>query len=241
MKELILQSSELMHRTHRNKPKHTIDDFFELVNGDSLILRSALQSKALFPFQERVDIWNEALNKLRDKSKEGVRSLSTEKSLKPLGYNFHISMCDFKFYIPRSEHNTMVKAIEASIKTFDPLYKQFSQLRKKLDDDVGFEVLPSFGDGTIYTHGTMVVPLVDGYHAFEVETYNCAECDKTHLTMNQVSEYPVFDTQRAINLHTDENVLKTRIIVSGTSSLPVDETVIPILKQKYLDKVAQQR
>ena len=122
-------------------------------------------------------------------------------------------------------------AAKSAVQSYDNFFK-------KMEKKITLDVIPDpvlddviLGQGRIFLQTSIKTP---GYHALDIQTYNCGNCTKLHAEIAQRSEHGSESLEEAQLRYDNPNQLITRLIAGNTQQFALEETVIPVLEQKYL-------
>lgn len=130
-------------------------------------------------------------------------------------------------FVNKSIHKTRERAI-----VFDGMrdcYLKHIQLEVMPNDDLD-------GERIYLSQGILIIPTISGYHVFDISIQYHATSSENNLMFEfeQLTEQGLNSVEEAIKKYADPEIfLGTIAIAKNTETYPLNETVIPIIVEKY--------
>jgi len=113
----------------------------------------------------------------------------------------------------------------------------FEAMKYAISKHIKLEAEPIEGEILYLAQGRLILPtkiITKGYHVFSISSKQCAGCGSKELSFNPLTKYGLSSVEEAKRRHTEKDELMTVVIARNTEHYPLFETVLPIIKEKYL-------
>ncbi len=243
----------LLSRLHQNRLVHTLDEFRELSTEISNLLDTAISRFAVEPYQnlarelqdDAVTISQKFRQTCAEIRRKHFRAIQTNAG--EIGLVHNLDRYLFMFVIPFSKLDKAQESFQAAAESLEERAQRFVYMRDSISQHIQMEVLPNEildGERTILGQGYFVflTTMRDrGAFVFKYFQNTCPCCKNTQtITFQPTSEYGSPSLEEALVQHVPSKPLGSVIIVRNTESYPLSETVMPILAEKYTQKVKEQ-
>jgi hypothetical protein len=242
---------DLLNRLHQNRLIHTLDEFGGLSQELSNLLDTAISRFAVEPYQNLArELQGNAENisqKIRQTYAEIRRKhpMAIQANAGEIGLVHNLNRYRFMFIIPFSELDKAQESFQAAAESLEERAQRFVYMRDSISQHIQMEVLPNEildGERTLLGQGYFVIPTTMRDRGFFVFKYSQNPCckDTRAIAFQPTSEYGAHSIEEAIAQHIPPNRIGSVIIARNTEDYPLSETVMPILFEKYTQKVKEQ-
>ena len=200
---------------------------------DGMMRAAELQFKAIDPDSSIVEFMNESY----DFYSKLFRNALDRNALYPYIFDLKDMISRLQFL---SSANSLVAGLiggrmpsiadydnfcRRKLEKYERILGEFNDLEKSIFEKVRLDVLDNLGmeEEGYLRQGRIIVPSGEKYHVFRANTFNCGNCSKEHVFLNE-------DAGPFVALeHAKESagkVFGTVALASGTEDLPLHETAI---------------
>lgn len=229
---------------------HSVEVLDEAVSLHLSMFDNALKEMALLPYAlgaecvlNELNFFKERINTFREgyaqKRKEHPQCSSALDSF-PFPLPFSLTGQDFLFVLYGREIGSLIEKINRNISDLDERKNHFLRLKSGVEQHIQLEVLPDEVLGDDYlAQGKLIVPTTiksSGYHLYKINFQFCSPCSRPHgLNMELMTEYGLPSVEEVLQQYCTPRPLGTVAVAKNTENYPLEETVLPILKLKYLE------
>ncbi len=244
---------DLLQKLHQNRAMHTLDEFVELSRETSNLLDAAISKCAIEPYQALAKKLQEgaiSMNQdFRQTSAEIRRKYpaAIRANAGGVGMIMDLEKHIFIFRIPLSKLDKAQESFQVNANSMEERAQRFVYMKESISRHIQMEVLPNEildGERTLLGQGYFVFPTTmqdKGFYVFRYSQNTCPCCKNTRaIEFQPTSEYGSPSLEQAMAQHVPSNRIGSVIIASNTESYPLSETVMPILAEKYDQKVTEE-
>ncbi len=237
MSSPVLEKHNLeLHRLYYSKPLPLFDltDLEKIVYSFDTVFTDAAFRKAIFPYTEGATGLLKMLTTIRENLVE-LRQHNPETN--PFR-QYNLQFGDYLFTIPiaHSEIHEAHQALSPLIWETQRSVDDLSQIKATAEREITSEIRPNKVVGTQYlSEAKLLVPVHQPQPGVFVFAMTPDKRSKDlAFTITQLSLTLYSSMNEALRKQTDPLRLETVVVASGTEHYPLNETVLPVLVQKYM-------
>jgi hypothetical protein len=242
---------DLLSRQHQNRLIHTLDEFGGLSQELSNLLDTAINRFAVEPYQNLAKKLQESATSMNHDFRQayaGIRRkhfAAIQANAGSIELLLGLERYHFMFVIGLSELDKAQEFFQTAAQSLEERAQRFVYMRDSISQHIQMEVLPNEildGERTLLGQGYFVIPTTMRDRGFFVFKYSQNPCckDTRAIAFQPTSEYGAHSIEEAIAQHIPSNRIGSVIIARNTEDYPLSETVMPILFEKYTQKVKEQ-
>ncbi len=232
-----------LHRLYYSKPLPLFDlvDLEKIVHSFDTVFTDAVFRNAVFPYAAGAQGLLTQLTTFRDNLDQLRQQDPQTNPFRPYGLQFN----DYLFTIPiaHSEIHEAQQVISPLIWQAQRSVDDLSQLKETAEKDITYEIHPNKIVGSQYlSQARLLIPVQQpqrGVLVFTMTPDNKAQ--SLSFDIQQTAPFPYTSMSEALRKQTDPLRLETVVVASGTESYSLTETVLPLLVQKYLRGLGEEK